>query len=897
MSQRRSCVRLLLRVVRFVAPRRWGESVEGDLEEEWASGDVGRERTGRPRVGEVLAIVARFAWLRLADALDGRRGINRSSRRTKFGGSAGGTMLRHLRYGIRALVRQPAVSAVATLSLTLSIGAGTVGFSLVDGLILRPVRGTTDPEQLVALFSGNAQRPYGSVSFPDYRDYRASSDALADLAVFLSTDVEQDDQAGPERVHVEVVTANYFAVVGAPAVVGRAFVETEDRVGEAGVTVISHRFWKQRFGSDPTVIGRRIRMRGRPFVVIGVAPERFRGVTLASRPDLWVTTAHVGLLVPDFGAGVLERRHWSVWRGVGRLRPGQSADRATAQLRVLAAELERRDPGRFPRVVTLLPLQDAAFPPGSRDVVRTYATGLVMVVGVVLLAACVNVANLLLARGWARRRELAIRRALGADRRELFGQLLVESSIIAAAGGVAGVVLAVWLMPTVSQIQLPALVAVDVSLDKRLLTFALGLSSAVGLAFGVSPALRLSRADFLPAISPAPVAEGRHPVLTARRLFLMAQVALSVVLLVGAGLLVRTLLALQAVNPGFDPQALVAARLDPERSGYSTESATSLLTELQSHLTAQPAVAAVSLSSYLPLEPDDTSRINAFVNDGAMNVVGFNLVARDYFATMRIPILQGRTFTADELARGSVIVISDAMARELWPGQSPIGQFITTRQGGQRWEVIGVAADVKSKSLRGSDEPYMYIPFPRVPKMFNSSIHLVVRTTGDVAGSGLIRQALQTLNAKVPVLEETTLPARVAASTARERQSAAALAGFALLALGLALGGVFGLASYGVERRTPELGVRMALGASPVRILALVVGQHVMLVAIGLAVGLPAAAAAAQLLAGQLYGVSALDPWTMGGVSIAIAVSGISATVIPAHRATRIDPVAALRRE
>ncbi|MGQ0736973.1 MAG: FtsX-like permease family protein [Acidobacteriota bacterium] len=321
-----------------------------------------------------------------------------------------------------------------------------------------------------------------------------------------------------------------------------------------------------------------------------------------------------------------------------------------------------------------------------------------------------------------------------------------------------------------------------------------------------------------------------------------------------------------------------------ERAGYTTERATEA-----SHLAAQPGVAAVSLSSYLPLQPD-TSRINAFVNDGPMEIVGFNLVARGYFETIGIPIVRGRAFTADEQASGSVIVVNETMARRLWPGRPAIGQFITTRQGGPRWEVIGVTADVMTESLRSAANPYMYLPFPRIPKMFSSATHVIVRMDGEIDGGGLIRRTLQPLGGSVPMLDEATLAGRLSDATAAERQSAIALGGFAILAWVLATSGVFGLASYGVERRASELGIRIALGARPGAVLRSILNEHLVLVAIALAVGLPAAAGAGRLLSAQLYGVAPSDPWTLVAVAVALAGSGLAAVLLPARRATRIDP-------
>jgi macrolide transport system ATP-binding/permease protein len=844
-------------------------------------------------------------------------------------GAAMTTFLRDVRYGARSLGKNPGFTIVAALTLALGIGANTAIFSFVNAVLLRPLP-VAAPERLVYVFGGNRTSPYNVSSYPDYLDYRDRNHVFSDLIAYSSITLSLNDSEQADTVSGLIVTGNYFDALGVRAQVGRTFLPEEDTTpGGHPVAVISHALWQGRFASDPHVAGRQMLLNGQPFTIVGVAPAGFNGAETGQTNDIYVPMAMQAVVRPpragysgEMNPDLLSKRGPRWLDMVGRLRDGVSVAQAQAELSTLAAQLAAAytDTNQG-QTVTVTPVSKGD--PTQRGTLLSVAGLLLGVVGVVLLIACANVANLLLARAASRRKEISIRLALGASRGRLIRQLLTESVLLALAGGAGGLLLAFWLVGFMRAYSPPANffpVAFDFSLDRSVLGFTLLLSVLTGLVFGIAPALQASKPDLVAALKDEtalmPGAGGRGARrFTLRNLLVVAQVALSLVLLVSAGLFLRSLQRAQSIDPGFDAEHVLTMPLNINLLRYTKAQGQEFYRQVLERVASLPGVQSATLTRTPPLsgasrqstvtgagqeasERASTSESTGGGVEGvADNVTLTSPVALNYFRTLGIPLLRGRDFNAqDSEGAPGVAIVNESFARRYFPNQEPIGQRVSLSGAKGPWlEVVGLARDSKYITLGEAPAPFIYQP---LAQHHESGVVLLVRTS--VAPSSLVpsvRREVQSVERNLPLTNARTMTELLGNSLFPARMGAILLGAFGLLALLLASVGLYGVMSYSVSRRTREIGIRMALGARGGDVLRLVLGESMMLVAVGMLLGLVAAFAATRLLSGFLYGVSPTDPAAFVGIVLLLALVALAASLVPARRAARVDPMVAFRYE
>jgi predicted permease len=787
-----------------------------------------------------------------------------------------------LRYALRQLRRAPGFALVVALVLALGIGVNTAIFSVVNAVLLRdlPYRAA---DRLVMAFTTYPDFGHSSTSLPDFLDWRAGFRGTGDLAAFGNASYNVTGDGAPERAKGAAVTADYFRVLGAPPAHGRAFTPDEERGAMPGVAMLGHGFWQRRFNGDPRVVGGTITLNGIPRTIVGVAPAT---LTLPDAPDVLVP------LRTDSAFG----RRAEYLKVIGRLGPGVTLEQGRAVL----ATVNRRLQAQYPETnserltIDLVPMRD--------EIVGAARPALLVfmgAVGLVLLVACANIANLLLVRATVREREVAVRTALGASRGRVFRQFLVESLVLALAGGVAGLALAaaiVRLLRATATDAIPRLG--EVGLDARALAFTLVLSVGTGLLFGIAPALRLAREQVQQTLRGG----GRGIAGGAGRLragLVLAEVALSVVLLVGAGLLLRSFVELQRVQPGFDAERVLTFQVSLPSTAYPSvdTQVRPFWNGLLERARGLPGVRTAAVTSTIPLTG---ANYLTFDVAGREAQPGEDLqpfmVSDGYFRAMGVPIVRGRTFTAaDGAGAPRVAVINAEAARRFWPGRDPIGARITTGDTTDYMTIVGVVADVRQEGMSAKPYPQLYGVAAQNPMR---AMYVVVRTAGDPnALAGAMRRAVAALDPQLPVYNVATMQERVAQSVARPRVTAVLVALFGASALGLAAFGIYGVVAFSVAQRTRELGVRVAVGARPGDVVRLVVRQGMQPAVAGVAVGLVVALAAARLIAGLLFGVGAADPLTFAGVALFLAGVALAATWLPARRATRVSPLEALRAD
>lgn len=805
-----------------------------------------------------------------------------------------------VRYAARALGRSPLFTLTAILSLAIGTGATTAIFTLVNTLLLRPPPGIGAPERLVDVGRSQDGQGFDNMSYPNYVDYRDRTTTLSGLAG-IQLEPRSLSLAGPgggEAVQGTVVSGNFFDVLQVRPAAGRFFLAEEDRVpGAHPVVVLSHRYWRDRFAGDAAVVGRTVVLNGTPFTVVGVAAEGFQGPSILA-PDLWVPVMSMPLL--GGSAGMLDARQ-AVWlMAVGRLKPGVPVSAAQAELGGIARQLEQAYPesneGHGARV-----LPASVFPGEMRTMVRGFLALLLAVTLLVLLIASTNVAGMLLARAAARRREIAVRLALGASRGRLLRQLLTESLLLFAVAGVAGVLVAYWMVAGLLALvpRLPVPVAFDPALDWRVLAFALLVSLGAGLLAGLAPALQSTRPALVPALKSDASGGGGSGRLRLRSGLLVAQMALSMLLLVGAGLFLRALVQARAIDPGFDPAGVEIASLDLQLANYTDSTGPQFAATLLERARAMPGVQHAALSTALPLgggglglggievpgrtPPDERRGWNA----------DWNVVSPGYFDVMRLPLARGRDFTdADRTGAPDVAIINQTLAGWLYPGQDAIGQ--TFRNGDRTVTIVGVARDAKYRTLGEPPRGFVYVP---LAQRYMSRTTLLVRTTPGASAVAPVRRLLAELDAALPILNQMSLVEYTAASLFPQRVALWVAGSLGVVALLLAVLGIYGVTAYAVTQRTRELGIRIALGAGRPRVVRLVLRQGVLLAGIGVLVGLAAAAALTRLLRGLLYGIAPTDPLAFGAAALLLVAAAVAASWIPARRASRVDPMVALRSE
>ncbi len=803
-----------------------------------------------------------------------------------------------LRYAARQLRRTPGFTVAAVLSVALGIGATTAIFSVINALLLRPLP-VPDPGRLVNIQERMQQGTLrGSHSLPEYLEYRERAAGVVDVAAHSVSDIMLNTGAETGPALALDVSGNYFGVLGIRPALGRFFTEAEARgPSAANVAVISHDVWQDQFSGDASAIGRAIHVNSHPLTVIGVAPEGFHGTMLGARPHVWLPIGLYDQLRPGRDIHAWGRAQWLQF--FGRLAPGVGAPQAQAALTVMTRQLaDEYDywEGEAPVGVRLRTF--SALPPALREGVRGFSALLLATAGLVLAIAMVNVSALLLARGVARGHEIAIRLAVGAGRRRLVSQLLVESLVLAALGAAAGVLLAYWLTHLFEGIQPPfaGSFVLHFGLDVRVLAFATASGVLAGLLFGLAPALHATGRPSNTMLRSGS-ARGRRARL--RSALVAGQIALSLVLLVVAGLFVRTLRSTLDTDHGFDPRGIMAIELNLSLSGHDEPRGRAFYDELLERVRGLPGSESATLARVIPLGFTwDQTRVRVPASDPAAEEtgipVGFNIVATDYFETLRMPLLAGRGFTeTDRAGSPSVAVVNQSFADRFWPGESPVGKWV--RRGDEETEIVGLVPDGKYQSYTEGATPFMYLPFAH---HYNHDMWLHVRWRGEPAATAAaIRREIRALDVNAAPIAVTTVEDVLGASLFPQRIAARLIGGFGLVGLALAAVGIFGLLSFIVAQRTREIGLRMALGARRRTVLGLVLRNGLVLLAAGTLIGLAVSLAATRVLVGLLHGLSPGDPVTFAAVCAVLALVTLAAAFGPAARAARIDPMEALRHE
>ena len=818
------------------------------------------------------------------------------------------TVLQDLRHAARTLAKSPGFTATTVLSLGLGIGANATIFSFLNAIFLRPLP-VRDPDRVVAVFTSDfSGPPYGGSSYPDYLDFRATTDAFAGLAAYTLAPMSLSEGPRTDRVFGELVTANYFEVAGIQASRGRTFRVIEDDKPDADpAIVVSHGLWQRRFGADPTLVGRAVTLNGHPFTVVGIAPPGFTGMMRGLSVDLWVPVTMAGA-IPSSDRLDGRGNRWLLL--LGRLKPGLTAEAAEAQLAVLATRLQKAYPDNWTdvkekrRVITVVPESRARLFPAARGAVLGFLALLLSVVGLVLLMACTNVASLLLARATARRREIAVRLSLGASRARIIRQLLTESVLLALLAGVVGILVALWASNLLVALRppVPFPIALDLGLDVRVLGFTLLVSLLTPLVFGLAPALQASRPALLPALKDgSATGERAASRWSPRRLLVVAQMAMSLVLLIGAGLFLQSLGNAHRIDLGFDSANLLLLSLDVSLNGYDEPRGRLLYEQLLERANTVPGVRSASLATEVPLGLGGTRRgiwVEGYeARSGEDMGVHTNTVGPDYFRTMGIQLLRGRDFDASDTAgRPGAVVVNEAFARRYWPGKDPIGRHVRLGdESGSPAQVVGVVRDGKYVTLGEDPKPFFYVPFLQ---RYESGATLHVRTTGDPRGLlEAMRREVRALDPSLPVFDEKTMTDHLGLSLLPARLAAGVLGLFGFVALTLAAVGIYGVMAQAVRQRTRELGVRMALGARPADLLSMVLGQSMRVALLGLAIGLLAALGLARLVTSLLYGIGAADPATFVVIPALLAAVALLASFVPARWAMKVDPMVALRHE
>ena len=815
------------------------------------------------------------------------------------------TLWQDMRYAVRTLLKTPAFTLAAIVSLAIGIGANTTIFTLLNTLFLNPLP-VTRPSELVAVLtvaSRNATQ-FGNLlplSYPNLKDFRDRNVVLTDLAGYspplaLGLAIDQDQ---PTRVFAQLVTGNYFDVLGIRPAAGRFFTPNEDRTpGTHPVAVIGHGLWQRRFGGSAGAIGRTIALNRLDVTIVGVAPEGFKGVTSMFGPDLWLPSMMASQLQPKQSGSWLDERAAVVFNTAGRLEPGVTIAQADANLKTIARALEQEYPEpNAGRSVTALPITEATIFPGMRGMLLMAGGVLMAIVGLVLLIACSNVANLLLARAAARRQEIAMRLALGATRFRLMRQLVTETLVLGAAGGALGFLFGIWGRDLLWSAR-PAMVAnnfVELKIDSHVFLFTLVLSLLTGVLFGLVPALRASRADLVGALKLEPlVAAGRRRLSLANAL-VVGQVGFSLVALVTAALFLRSLQRAHTIDLGYDTRPVASVSVNLQQGGYDEIRGRQFARDVRDRVALLPGITAVSWSTNLPLWANLYRRVSIEGReptkqaDAPLAIV--ITVDLDYFKTLGLGVTRGRDFTdADRERSLPVAIVNERMAERYWPSQDPIGRTFRFDSEAVARQVVGVVKTIKYQTLGEAPQPAAYLPFRQ---NYADALVLYVRTSGDPSQAvGAAQREVHALDAHVPLENASSVDGIIDQSLWMMKIAAGLLAAFGGLAL--ASVGLYGLIAYSVNQRRRELGVRMALGAARADVLRLVLRDGMALVLIGIVAGTGLSLLVSRTLASLLFGTST-DPASFAGASLLLAAVAFVGSYLPARRASRLDPLIALR--
>jgi len=819
-----------------------------------------------------------------------------------------GSLLQDLRYAFRVLLHKPGFTIVAVLTLALGIGANATIFSVVDAIVFRPLP-VNDPGSLVRLFNTSNIEivETDNLSYPDYVDLRDKNDVFSSMLAFDTASLVFGKGDHSDVATGYVASGNFFDMLGVQARLGRTFHPEDDEPAAAPVAVISYAAWQRRFGSDPNIVGQRIDLSSTPFTIVGVAPEGFTGLLKPYSPEFWIPIGKHATL-RDGGAASLQNRQERNLDIVGRLKPGVTLEQAKANMTALARGLAEVYPDtNLNRGLLVIPANRIAVDPSLDKYVYIGSAFLMILSGSVLLIACANLANLLLARGMARRREMAIRLSVGGSRRRLIRQLLTESVVLAVMGGAAGLLVAMWCAAFLNVIKLPLPIdfALGVQLDWRVLAFTFAVSVATGIVFGLIPALHASKLDLNSALKDESGAvKGSRGRALLRSALVVGQVTVSLVLLIFAGLAVRSLRNATSMDPGFNPRNVVVATIAPRLSSYGETKGRAFFRELLARLNALPGVESASMTANLPLTL--SVALSFFTLEGEeqlpenqRRLVDMTMVSPEYFRTVGIPFIAGRDFSErDQDAASQLVVINETMARRFWPNENPVGRrFSTTLFGAQlrRAEIIGVVKDGKYRTLGEEPRPFVYA---NMVQNYTGMATLIVRAGGDTRTIFAdIRKTVSSIDRSMPVFGLMTLTERIGPSLLLPKYAAMLFGAFGVLGTLLAVVGLYGVVSYSVSQRTHEIGVRMALGGQRSDILKLVVGEGMVLTGVGLALGLAGALVLARFISVILYGIGSADPVTFIGISVLMIVVTLEACYIPARRASGVEPTVALRYE
>lgn len=824
-------------------------------------------------------------------------------------------LVHDIRFAVRLLRKSPYLTAVAVASLALGIGATTAGFSLMDALLLRPLPAIHAPSEVVSVLAADVQKPdrLGMLSWGDYVDYASRTDIFSGLAAMADCEVSLTSGGLAERVSALAVSPSYFSALGLRPARGRLF---SPRDAQEPVAVLGFGLWHRRFGANPKVIGSPIVLNGTSLTVVGIAPEGFWGTDLGTRREIWFPLGSYPRISKGAFAPLTGRQdRKQPWlNAVGRLAPGVTMARAQSVLSAVAKNLAATYPdtnaGRGARA---LPLTEVALGQKMRPLVLGFTARLLAVVVLVLAVVAINVAGLLLARGLARRREIAVRLSLGAGRKRLVRQLFVEGLVLGLLGTVAGLWLAKVSLPLLGHIKLPASLAVHgLAISGRVLALAVLVSLASSLIFALLPAVQTVRAALVPALR-GKTMRGHLGRFGLRELLVSLQVALALLVMIASGLMLRTLANLRSIDPGFDPAHVLVLSIDLSAAGYEGPRVAAFYQDLLERLGHVPGVRSASMTAALPVMGSDLEvDLTVSPEDGPLSRVSQEpqpavyhvLVGSHYFETVGMKLLQGSDFRAeDSPASPGEVILNETAARLLWPGQSPLGHRVRLAQTEAPFSVVGVVSDATYSTLKEKAAPILYLSHAQAQKSFIGSLlasgmTVLIRTSGEPRQVlGAVRKIVHGMDPLLPVFNVSTLEELLASTIGVERQATFLYGCLALVAIALALLGLYGVLSNAVAERAREIGVRVTCGATPGEVRRLVIGRSAILVIAGVLTGLAAAVPASRIVQSQLYGVRTDDPLTWLITPILLVGAAVWVSAIPARRAARIDPVEALRSE
>ncbi|HSE32946.1 MAG TPA: ABC transporter permease [Pyrinomonadaceae bacterium] len=820
------------------------------------------------------------------------------------------SFLRDLSYGLRMWLKTPGLTLVALLSLAVGIGVNSTVFGFVNAVLFKPMS-VSNPAGLVYVFAGERNKPYGSASYDRYLEFSKQNDVFSGLAAYASPPVLLTSGGHTQEISAEVVSVNYFSVFDVRLQRGQAFTFPEQSISEPAV-VISDNFWRRQLNADPDVVGKQVVVNGNSFSIVGVAAAGFTGTDPTASTDIWMPITQWANILKTVSPAANDQKQKNStaaaqsddkgrlspdhnWlQMIGRLKPGVTLQHAEAAMTTIAARLQIGS--RVPQsgwTVTLSPV--TAIHPEMQEAIPV---GIVIVAltGLILLICCVNVASLMLARAIVRRKEFAIRMALGGSRGRIMRQLLTEAVLLSIGGGALGLLFAYWTTRTVLGLLPPGDLGFSggVAFDQRVLLFSFVVSLLTALMFGLLPALISFRLDIVGALGANAMSVGGKRRINLRRVLVVMQIVASLVLLISAGLFLRGFQKGEAVSQSFRTDRILLLNLNPTQYGYSIKYNKAFYRELLSRIAATPGVEAATLSNVLPLTMDRSTTFVKAEGGDSMRVQQ-SVIADGYFKALDISILQGRQFeTTDDDTTRKVVIINEALARTLWPGQNALGRMLRTGAG-ETSEVVGIARNSPYNSFGSEAEPFMYVPLYQ--ELDNTAL-LIVRTSGEPRGMmTAVQREIKALGGNLPVFDFKTLEDVLKAQLLPLKAAAALLGFLSLLGLVVASIGIYGVTSYSFSQRTKEIGIRVALGADRSEILRLMMKEGIILALVGIAIGVLLSVATTHLASGFLFGVSPVDPLVFFGVAAILTLVAIGATLVPAMLATKLNPVDALRHE